>query len=182
MPVAVPQLYQYAHVPETQEDLEWADLATVDLSKYGTDAGNAELAQTLIEAIRTKGFFYVTNFSVSQEAVDRQFALGQRFYELPLEEKLKYEPDLESGDYNGYRPAGNRFLSGGLKDKTEVWNMATNDGRIKQAVPQLIEENKQEIEGFAKVGREPARSASASTGKGTRWICSVSSLLQSTIY
>jgi isopenicillin N synthase-like dioxygenase len=141
MPSAVPQLYQYTHVPETQENLEWADckclastltsfilivtVPNIDLSKYGTPEGNAELAETLIEAIRTKGFFYVTNFGVSQEAVDRQFALGQKFYELPLEEKLKYEPDLDGGDYNGYRPAGRRILSGGLKDKTEVWNMAS---------------------------------------------------------
>jgi isopenicillin N synthase-like dioxygenase len=67
----------------------------------------------------------VTNFGISQDAVDRQFALGQRFYELPLEEKLKYVPDLDSGDYNGYRPAGRRVLSGGVVDKTEVWNMAS---------------------------------------------------------
>lgn len=25
MPVPVPQLYQYDYVPETKEDLEWAD-------------------------------------------------------------------------------------------------------------------------------------------------------------
>lgn len=97
----------------------------IDLSKYGTPEGNAELASVLIEAVRTKGFFYVTNYGISQADVDKQFALGQKFYELPLEEKLKYEPDLSSGDYNGYRPAGRRYLSGGLKDKTEVWNMAS---------------------------------------------------------
>ena len=25
MPVAIPQLYQYEHVPETRENLDWAD-------------------------------------------------------------------------------------------------------------------------------------------------------------
>ena len=152
MPIAVPQIHQYSHVPETKESLDWAELPTVDLSTYGTStAANAALAQTLIEAIRTKGFFYVTNFGVSQEAVDRQFALGQAFYSLPEEEKLKYEPDLASGDYNGYRPAGRRLLSAGIRDKTEVWNMATNDGRITQALPELLQQHKQEIEGFAEV-------------------------------
>ncbi|KAF9871190.1 2OG-Fe(II) oxygenase superfamily protein [Colletotrichum karsti] len=150
MPSAVSELYQYSHVPETQENLDWADLPTIDLAKYGTPEGNAQLAQTLIEAIRTKGFFYVINYGISQQAVDTQFALGQKFYELPLEEKLKYEPDLEHGDYNGYRPAGNRFLSGGIKDKTEVWNMATKDGNITQPLPKLLEDRKEEIEGFAK--------------------------------
>lgn len=97
----------------------------IDLSKYSTPEGKAELTQSLIEAIRTKGFFYVTNFGISQEDVDKQFALGQSFYELPMEEKLKYVPDLESGDYNGYRPAGRRTLINGVSDKTEVWNMAS---------------------------------------------------------
>lgn len=56
------------------------------------------------------GFFYVKNFNIPQEDVDRQFALGREFYSLPLEEKLKYhnKQDLESGEYNGYRPAGHR--------------------------------------------------------------------------
>ncbi|KAI1863453.1 uncharacterized protein JN550_009564 [Neoarthrinium moseri] len=150
MPHATPQLYQYSHVQETRENLEWADLSNIDLLKYGTPEGNTELADTLIEAIRTKGFFYVTNFGISQERVDRQFALGQAFYELPLEEKLKYTPDLDSGDYNGYRPAGRRVLSGGIVDKTEVWNMATKDGHITQPIPQLLKDNLEEIEVFAK--------------------------------
>ena len=100
-------------------------MPNIDLSQYGTAEGNKKLADTLIQAIRTKGFFYVTNFGISQEAVDRQFSLGQQFYELPLQEKLQYEPNLDAGDYNGYRPAGRRTLSGGVKDKTEVWNMAS---------------------------------------------------------
>lgn len=57
------------------------------------------------------GFFYVKNFNISQEEVDRQFALGREFYNLPLEEKLKYHnsDDLVRGEYNGYRPAGHRM-------------------------------------------------------------------------
>jgi isopenicillin N synthase-like dioxygenase len=42
--------------------------------------------------VREKGFFYVKNFNISQERVDRQFAMGKSFYELPLEEKSKYTP------------------------------------------------------------------------------------------
>lgn len=57
------------------------------------------------------GFFYVKNFNISQEEVDRQFALGREFYDLPLEEKLKFHnsADLVRGEYNGYRPAGHRM-------------------------------------------------------------------------
>lgn len=150
MPIAVPQLSSYSHVPETRENLDWADLATVDLSKYGTPEGNRELADTLINSVRTKGFFYVTNFGVDQSRVDRQFALGQAFYELPLEEKLKYTPDLENGEYNGYRPSGRRILGGGLPDQTEVYNIPKFNGYFPQEFPEVISKNLDEIEQFAR--------------------------------
>lgn len=58
--------------------------------------------------------------------MNRQFAIGKRFYELPLEEKLKYVPEglgaspnlcclgeglisaVDDGKFNGYVPAGRR--------------------------------------------------------------------------
>ena len=66
---------------------------TLDFSKYGTPEGKKELANELIEAVRKHGFFYVKNFNISQERVNRQFSIGKQFYEIPLEEKLKYVPD-----------------------------------------------------------------------------------------
>lgn len=64
-------------------------MANINLSTFGTPEGKQALAKQLIEAVRTKGFFYVTGFGIPQAEVDRQFAIGQAFYELPLEEKLK---------------------------------------------------------------------------------------------
>jgi isopenicillin N synthase-like dioxygenase len=46
-----------------------------------------------INALREKGSLYVKNFNISQGTVDRQLAIGRVFYELPLEEKLKYVPE-----------------------------------------------------------------------------------------
>jgi len=46
----------------------------------------------LISALRDKGFFYVKNFNISQERVNRQFAIGREFFEIPLEERQKYIP------------------------------------------------------------------------------------------
>ncbi|OWZ37806.1 flavonol synthase [Cryptococcus neoformans c45] len=129
MPVPVPQIFQYDYVPETKEDLDWADLATIDLSKFNNPEGRKELTQTLLEAIRTKGFFYVINFGIPQEKVDRQYALGSNFYDLSLEEESKYIPDLDNGEYNGYRPAGRNVLGGvsvtGLKSITSSNLMTT---------------------------------------------------------
>lgn len=56
MPVASP-LSSFQHVPETTADLQWAELPTIDLSRFASH--KAELAEQLITAVRTKGFFYV---------------------------------------------------------------------------------------------------------------------------
>ena len=103
-------LTPYEQVPETHEQLDWAELVTLDLSQFDKPGGKEKLAAQLEHAAHHVGFFYVKNFGISQEEVDRQFALGREFYDLPLEEKLKYHSieDLERGEYNGYRPAGLR--------------------------------------------------------------------------
>lgn len=72
--------------------MDWADLVTLDFNLLTTPEGKKQLAETLVKAVREDGFFYVKNFNISQERVNRQFSLGNRFYELPLEEKLKYIP------------------------------------------------------------------------------------------
>lgn len=120
----------YTQVPETQHDrklscgpcsngcavltsrgpatVEWADLVTLDLAKFDEPGGKESLARQLFEALQTIGFFYIVNFGLSQEEVDRQFAIGKAVFDLPTEEKLSYRADLESGGYNGYKPLGLR--------------------------------------------------------------------------
>ncbi|KII91202.1 hypothetical protein PLICRDRAFT_51377 [Plicaturopsis crispa FD-325 SS-3] len=152
MPVPDPPLSSFHHVPETKEDLDWADLPTVDLALYGTPEGRKLLAKILIDAVKTKGFLYVKGFDISQERVDRQFAIGQKFYELPLEEKEKYVPNLEIGEYNGYRPAGRRILdpASGLTDRNEVYNIPKFNGDFKQEHPSPVSTHLAEIEEFAR--------------------------------
>ncbi|GJE89812.1 Clavaminate synthase-like protein [Phanerochaete sordida] len=153
MPVPVPELGQYDFVPETKENLDWADLVTLDLALYGTPAGRAELARTLIRAVREDGFFYVKNFGIAQERVDRQFALGRLFYETPLEEKLALVPEgLDNGAFNGYVPAGRRILdaASGLRDRVEVYNIPKFNGDFKHEHPEVLQKNLAEIEEFAR--------------------------------
>lgn len=91
--------------------MEWADLVTLDLSRFDEPGGKEALARQLFEALQTIGFFYVVNFGIEQDEVDRQFALGKAVFELPAEEKLRYRADLENGGYNGYKPLGLRVCS-----------------------------------------------------------------------
>ena len=88
--------------------MNWAELVTLDLSTFDAPGGKEALAKQLEEAIQKVGFFYIVNFGLSQEEVDRQFAIGKSVLELPVEEKLKYRADLEHGGYNGYKPLGLR--------------------------------------------------------------------------
>ncbi|ETW80151.1 hypothetical protein HETIRDRAFT_103344 [Heterobasidion irregulare TC 32-1] len=152
MPAPV-SLGSYSYVQETKENLDWAELVTLDLSLYDTPGGKKELASFLLKALREKGFFYVKNFNISQEAVNRQFALGKEFYELPLEEKLKYVPEgLDDGKFNGYVPAGRRVVdaASGLRDRVEVYNIPKFNGSFKHEHPELLKEHIQEIETFAR--------------------------------
>ncbi|KAF3769146.1 Clavaminate synthase-like protein [Cryphonectria parasitica EP155] len=142
----------YEQVPVTKEDLDWAELITLDLSKFDQPGGKEELVKELDHAVTKVGFFYVKNFNISQEEVDRQFALGREFYALPLEEKLKYhdEDALVGGNYNGYRPAGTRILGNGIKDNIQVYNIPKFDGYHQRQQPPVLEDNIKEIERFSR--------------------------------
>ncbi|ROW05910.1 hypothetical protein VPNG_08025 [Cytospora leucostoma] len=143
---------KYEHVPVTKEDLDWADLVTLDLSKFDQPGGKDELVKELEYAVQHVGFFYVKNFNITQEEVDRQFALGRAFYDLPLEEKLKYHNsnDLVTGNYNGYRPAGHRILGNGIKDNVQVYNIPKFDGYHPRQQPPVLEDNIKVIEQFSR--------------------------------
>lgn len=47
----------YVQAPETSADLDWADLATLDLSKFDQPGGKQELAADLARALEGIGRF-----------------------------------------------------------------------------------------------------------------------------
>ncbi|EXF84185.1 flavonol synthase [Colletotrichum fioriniae PJ7] len=140
----------YHQVPETKYELEWADLVTLDLSKFDQPGGKEALAKQLFDAIQTIGFFYIVNFGLSQEEVDRQFAIGKSVFELPTEEKLKYRADLENGGYNGYKPFGLREIRPGVFDNTEIFNIPKFIPAYKRPQPEVIDKNRADIEHFTR--------------------------------
>ncbi|KAI4861004.1 Clavaminate synthase-like protein [Hypoxylon rubiginosum] len=140
----------YHQVPETKYELDWADLVTLDLSQFDQPGGKQRLATQLFEAIQKIGFFYIINFGLTQEQVDRQFAIGKEVFQLPMEEKLKYRADLEHGGYNGYKPLGLREVKPGIFDNTEIYNIPKFIPAFEQPHPDVIDRNKAEIEAFAR--------------------------------
>ncbi|KAJ3864454.1 Clavaminate synthase-like protein [Lentinula novae-zelandiae] len=162
VPVPVPELGSYNYVAETKANLDWADLVTVDLGEISTPEGKRAQADILLSALKEKGFFYVKNFNISQERVNRQFALGKAFYDLPQEEKDEFAVKgqrltpsdglIEQGNYNGYVGNRQRVVNekSGLRSRVEVYNIPKFNGDFEHHHPAIIEEHIEEIEEFAR--------------------------------
>ncbi|XP_044464907.1 2-oxoglutarate-Fe(II) type oxidoreductase hxnY isoform X2 [Mangifera indica] len=72
-------------------------LNCIDLSS----ADNQQSVFLLKQACLDCGFFYVINHGISQEFMDEVFAMSKRFFELPLNEKVKL---LRNEKHRGYTP------------------------------------------------------------------------------
>jgi isopenicillin N synthase-like dioxygenase len=94
------------------------------------------------------GFFYITDFGLTQEEVDRQFAIAKEIFALPLEEKLKYRAELEDGHYHGYRPLGMIEQFPGLRDNFEMYNIFKFLPQFQRSHPDVANEHIAEIEKF----------------------------------
>ncbi|ORY27925.1 putative UPF0676 protein [Naematelia encephala] len=145
----------YSQTPETTANLEWAELVNLKLSKFDQPGGKEELAQQLKYAVHNVGFFYVSDFGLSQEEVDFQFKIGQEFFELPMEEKVKYAADHKNHSYNGYN--GPAVFEGGSqidnpRHNIESYNIPkfTPDFPPKESHPTLIQNHWEMIESFAR--------------------------------
>jgi isopenicillin N synthase-like dioxygenase len=137
--------WQPAHVKNA---VDWADLITLDLSKLDERGGKQALANQLRDAVHNVGFFYITNFGLSQADVDRQFAIGKELFSLPVEDKLLHRADLEHGNYNGYRPQGTIELFPGLRDNVEMYNVFKFLPSLLRSHPDVINTHQPEIERF----------------------------------
>ncbi|KAH8811626.1 hypothetical protein F5884DRAFT_749992 [Xylogone sp. PMI_703] len=145
------RLERYQHPPETKENLPWAELVTLDLEDIDRPGGKERLAQQLAHAVHHVGFFYVKNFGLSQQQIDDQFTLAKHFFELPTEEKAKYEVDYAAADYNGWRRHG-RSKTARAFDNVEIFNIPkfTDDFKGKYDYPDLLKAHWPEIETFSR--------------------------------
>lgn len=104
--------------------------------------------ENILLTTSAKGFFYVTNFGLTQEQVDRQFAIGREFFALAEEERMKYRAPLEEGIYNGYRPLGSIEILPGLRDNIEFYNVMKFLPQYERNHPDVYRQHWAEIEQF----------------------------------
>src|SRR5579859_874295 len=96
----------FTPVALTKENLEYADLPFIDFDLLSNgEAGTAELAKTLDNAMQTQGFFYVINHGILEEEIQRQVHIGYTVLsDTPMEEKHRLEGKIqETGQYRGFK-------------------------------------------------------------------------------
>ncbi|KAL2107982.1 hypothetical protein VUR80DRAFT_4423 [Thermomyces stellatus] len=127
MPSATNSLPKWQRPQKTTQELPWADIKVLDMSKFDKPGGKQVLAEELREAVHKTGFFSLINTGFSEEEVQRQYDIGQGFFNLPLEEKAQpqYRCDFTKGNYFGYRAAHEKtIMSTDVLDNVESINIA----------------------------------------------------------
>ncbi|KNZ76521.1 UPF0676 protein, partial [Termitomyces sp. J132] len=127
--------------------VDFADLAIIDLAKFGTPEGKAELVKDICNAMNTTGFFYVINHGYSQEQTRRMFDIAELPFTISEEEKQKYVAKIqESGSFQGYKPRQFWHVDAGVRDQIEHYNFHT-DVTLKEH-PEALRPFLPEIDGF----------------------------------
>jgi hypothetical protein len=104
----------------TTENLEWAPLVKIDLSRFDEPGGKQELAKQLYDAVTRVGFWVVVNTGIDDERVLKQFSIGNTFFKEPLEEKRKNPCNFDEGEYFGYRENSRWIGDTGVKENIEM--------------------------------------------------------------
>ncbi|CAL5867332.1 uncharacterized protein PFLUO_LOCUS1547 [Penicillium psychrofluorescens] len=130
-----PDLPHWEQPAKTSEKLPWANIKTIDLSTFDQPGGKQKLAADLRDAngiankikVHETGFFSVVGTGFTNEEVQRQYDIGQAFFNIPLEERTRpeYRCDFANGNYFGYRAANEKQIKGTeVKDNVESFNFA----------------------------------------------------------
>lgn len=120
---------------QTSEELDWAELPKLDLSRFDEPGGKQELASQLHDAITRLGFWSVVNTGLDDDRVLRQFSIGNTFFKAPLEEKRRHPCNFSEGEYFGYRENSRWVGDTGVKENIE---MVRNPQSFASAHPLLV--------------------------------------------
>lgn len=104
----------------TRENLDWAPLVEIDLSRFDEPGGKEELAKQLYDAVTRVGFWVVVGHGLEEERIIRQFSIGNAFFKEPLEEKRSFACNFAEGEYFGYRENNRWVGETGVKDNIEM--------------------------------------------------------------
>jgi isopenicillin N synthase-like dioxygenase len=115
------------------------DIPIVDVAPLITGHGDkAAVAARIREACCNHGFFYVCAHGVPEALRTRLFDATQRFFALPLEEKLCIRMELGGRAWRGFFPVGGELTSGRPDLKEGVYfgtELPADDARVRAGRP-----------------------------------------------
>ncbi|KAI4668057.1 uncharacterized protein J4E92_005755 [Alternaria infectoria] len=149
-----PSIPKWGRPKQTTKKLDWAEIKVIDLSTYDEPNGKQKLAEELRDAVHHTGFFSVTGTGLTREEVERQYDIGQAYFDLPLEEKgdPKYRCDFAKGNYFGYRAANEKKIMGtAVLDNVESLNIPKFiPSNSHEPFPHFLHPFRPEIESFSR--------------------------------
>lgn len=137
-------------LPPFPSDVECADIYEVDYPKLAS--GDREEARKVFDASRGYGFFYLSNTDIDYQYM---FDVAQETFDLPVDEKMKYEMGNQGG-YFGYKMSGSNYIDDkGTPDNMEFYNVSKDDvmriGKYKDSPldhPETIKRRRAELEKY----------------------------------
>ncbi|EGN97166.1 hypothetical protein SERLA73DRAFT_123949 [Serpula lacrymans var. lacrymans S7.3] len=150
--VASPKCPRYIPAPPTEEKLDFADLAIIDLAKAQTPKGRAEIYPQVRDALRTNGFMYVVNHGYTQAQRDRFFDIADvPFSVVPPEEMKTYRATIEKvGEYQGFKPRRYWHVDTENKVLDQIEQYGINRNVYLRPHPQALRPFLPELDAFAR--------------------------------
>ncbi|OAX33794.1 Clavaminate synthase-like protein [Rhizopogon vinicolor AM-OR11-026] len=145
-----PCVPHYVAAPPTKENLAYADLAIIDISKGDTEEGRSALAIEVRDALLKHGFFYVVNHGYSEAQTARMFDIADvPFSAVSDSEKQIYAGTMkQTGSYQGYKLRQYWHIDAGVRDQLEHYNI--NRDVTMRGHPEALRPLLPEIKGFSK--------------------------------
>lgn len=108
--------------------LDAGTIPTINIHPFMSSNSSQQSLEEVVDAVRhactTYGFFQLAGHGVSREAQERILDCAKRFFELPMEDRMKVQIKNSLGkSFRGYEPPGIQVHQKGLKaDTKEVRN------------------------------------------------------------
>ncbi len=117
---------------------------------YGNDeAARKAVAEQIGAACDEIGFFYAVGHKVPVETIERAVAMADKFFELPMSEKLKVKSDKNN---RGYREIGDVVHANGKPSARDNFDLGfpvdENDPEVKAGTPLYAPNKWPDVPGF----------------------------------
>ncbi|KAG4067417.1 hypothetical protein HA402_009654 [Bradysia odoriphaga] len=151
------------HCPYLQEMIPLIDCAAIaegDFEEVSLENYN-KVAKEIGRAMTGIGMCNLINVGVSMEKIEKVYEVSKKFFELPVETKMKYRKVSPTKSFHGYSAPGDEFLNENAKNSTELrefWDIWGTEAYDEKMLPD------DDVPGFKKA-IDDVRSELESAGK-----------------